>query len=159
MKVAVITPYHKVPTDWLVQCLESVRSQTYTSTHILVADGIPQDVVDTYGVQHLVLPRCHGDYGDTPRAIGSISAIGQGFDAIAWLDADNWFASYKAIGVMYPTTDIYCQCCLASGMGKRKVSVNKDARHTVCMPKPQLIRSMPQEEYDELMSGAAEEVS
>jgi tetratricopeptide (TPR) repeat protein len=39
-----------------------------------------------------VLPARHADYGDTPRAIGGLSAIGQGFDAIAYLDADNWYA-------------------------------------------------------------------
>lgn len=76
-----------------------------------------------------------------------------------WLNASNWHSSYKAIGVEWPSVDIYCQCCMASGAGRRKVSVNKDARHTVCIPKPQLIRSMPQAEYDELMAGAVEEVS
>jgi hypothetical protein len=29
--------------------------------------------------------------GNTPRAIGSLSAMNQGFDAIAYLDADNWY--------------------------------------------------------------------
>ena len=33
----------------------------------------------------------HADYGDTPRAIGSMLAIREGFDAIAYLDADNFF--------------------------------------------------------------------
>ena len=37
------------------------------------------------------LPESHNDYGDTPRAIGSISAFRQGLDAICWLDADNCF--------------------------------------------------------------------
>ena len=56
MKVAVVTPYYKVPPDWLGRCLESVRDQTYPSTHILVADGLAQDVIDTFDVQQIDLP-------------------------------------------------------------------------------------------------------
>jgi hypothetical protein len=33
----------------------------------------------------------HDDYGNAARAIGSVSAIVREFDAIAYLDADNWF--------------------------------------------------------------------
>jgi hypothetical protein len=31
------------------------------------------------------------DYGNTPRAIGGISAAVRGFEAITFLDSDNWF--------------------------------------------------------------------
>lgn len=91
MRVAVVTPYYKTPDEWLLQCHESVLRQTYPCTHILVADGRPQDCVARLGAQHIVLPLRHADYGDTPRAVGSMSAIGQGFDAIAYLDSDNWY--------------------------------------------------------------------
>ncbi len=37
------------------------------------------------------LPTCVADFGDTPRAVGSFHAVGLGYDAIAYLDADNWF--------------------------------------------------------------------
>jgi hypothetical protein len=37
------------------------------------------------------LPRLHDDVGSTPRLIGSYHAIGLGFDAVAFLDADNWY--------------------------------------------------------------------
>jgi hypothetical protein len=47
--------------------------------------------VNQFAAQHIVLPRAHGDHGDTPRAVGSASAIGQGFDAIAYLDVDNQY--------------------------------------------------------------------
>lgn len=91
-RVAVITPYRRVPDEWLRKCLESVRDQSTSCTHILVADGEPQSLVDDYpDVQHIVLPVGHADFGDTPRAVGSMSAIGQGFDAICYLDGDNWF--------------------------------------------------------------------
>jgi hypothetical protein len=34
----------------------------------------------------------HGDNGNTPRSLGGLAAMNEGFDAIAFLDADNWFA-------------------------------------------------------------------
>lgn len=92
MKIAVVTPYYDVPADWLRQCIDSVAAQTIPCTHIVVADGKPQDLVDAYPVQHVRLPVRHNDFGNTPRGLGSVSAISQGFDAIAYLDADNWFS-------------------------------------------------------------------
>ena len=91
MKIAVITPYYNTPNDWLTTCHESVSAQTHPCTHIFVADGAPQEIVSTFDAQHIISEANHGDYGDTPRAMGSASAAGQGFDAIAWLDADNWY--------------------------------------------------------------------
>jgi hypothetical protein len=38
-----------------------------------------------------MLAGSHGDYGNTARAIGALSAINQGFNPILFLDADNWF--------------------------------------------------------------------
>src|SRR5271166_697694 len=90
LKVAVVTPYHREPTEWLAQCIAGVAAQTYPCTHILVADGFPRPDLVPPAAQHIQLPRAHADNGNTPRAIGSISAIGEGFDAIAYLDADNW---------------------------------------------------------------------
>jgi glycosyltransferase involved in cell wall biosynthesis len=91
MKVAVITPYFKTPVEWLHECHLSVKTQTYPCTHFIVADGQPYDVVDSWHAQHIKLPVNTSDYGDTPRGVGSVAAIGQGFDAIAYLDADNWY--------------------------------------------------------------------
>jgi glycosyltransferase involved in cell wall biosynthesis len=91
LKVAVVTPYYQERQDWLLHCHESVANQSYPCTHIMVADGFPNDMVARLGVLHIVLPRRHRDYGDTPRAIASLSAISLGFDAIAYLDADNWY--------------------------------------------------------------------
>ena len=93
MKVAVITPYYKTPDEWLLKCHQSVKAQTHACTHVLVADGHPQPIVDGLEAQHLCLPVNIGDYGDTPRGLGSVLAISQGFDAIAYLDADNWYSS------------------------------------------------------------------
>lgn len=90
-RVAVVTPYYRFETDWLESCCESVRAQTFPCTHILVADGFPSDAVAACGGQHITLPVRHSDWGDTPRAIGSVSAVSQGFDAICYLDIDNWY--------------------------------------------------------------------
>ncbi len=92
MKVAVITPYYNTPDEWLLKCHHSVIAQTHPCTHILVADGRSQTVTDALEAQHVCLPVNIGDYGDTPRGIGSVLAISQGFDAIAYLDADNWYS-------------------------------------------------------------------
>lgn len=93
MRVAVVTPYFREPIAWLRECHASVLAQTHACTHIMVADGHPRvDVGAWPGVRHVTLPNSHGPGGDTPRAIGSIEAIGAGFDAIAYLDADNSYA-------------------------------------------------------------------
>jgi hypothetical protein len=92
-RVAVVTPYFRTPNRWLERCLASVRAQNYSCTHFLIADGEPQQIVKDFGCEHIILPRSHGDYGDTPRSIGSLKAIEQGFDAVAYLDADNWYQS------------------------------------------------------------------
>jgi acetyltransferase-like isoleucine patch superfamily enzyme len=79
----------------LKQCCESVRRQTVPATHILVSDGDPSlELPDDSAIQLIRLPLCHEDCGNTPRAIGSLSAISQGFEAIAYLDADNWYEAH-----------------------------------------------------------------
>ena len=93
MKIAVVTPYFREPPEILQRCMESVRAQTHPCTHYLVADGHRSPVVDAGGpdLRHIVLPVAHGDYGGVARTIGSLRAAADGYDAIAWLDADNWF--------------------------------------------------------------------
>ncbi len=92
MRVAVVTPYHGEAPEVLWRCHASVMAQTHRATHIMVADGQPSAAVASWDVQHLVLPSRHGDGGDTPRGLGALTALNQGFDAVAYLDADNWFA-------------------------------------------------------------------
>lgn len=92
MRVAVVTPYFKEPASWLGRCIKSVRDQTHPATHFVVSDGHPQSWLDDVGVRHLRLGRGHADFGNTPRCIGGLLAAGEGFDAIAFLDGDNWFA-------------------------------------------------------------------
>lgn len=92
MKVAVITPYYNEPVGILTRCHNSVLRQTYKDiTHIMVADGNPNLWCDEQKIEHMILPVSHNDTGATPRALGALSAFSRGFDAIAFLDADNWF--------------------------------------------------------------------
>jgi glycosyltransferase involved in cell wall biosynthesis len=92
MKIAVITPSYRTDPSHLVQCLKSVREQTERCMHFLVWDGeVPTEIETHDDLQLIQLPKAHRDAGNAARAIGSVSAIRQGFDAIAYLDADNWY--------------------------------------------------------------------
>jgi glycosyltransferase involved in cell wall biosynthesis len=91
-KIAVVTPYYKEDDDVLQKCHMSVLRQSYSCTHILVADGHPKSLFDEQPkTMHIILPQASGDMGNTPRAIGGILADAYGFDAVAYLDADNWY--------------------------------------------------------------------
>jgi glycosyltransferase involved in cell wall biosynthesis len=91
VKVAIVTPYHRESEAILRQCHNSVLAQDYPCEHIMVADGHARAAVNDWQCHHITLPRSHGDNGNTPRTIGSLYAINQGFDAIAYCDADNWY--------------------------------------------------------------------
>ena len=92
-KVAVITPYFKEPLSVIQQCHKSVLAQTEPCLHVLVADGHPRRRINQWSADHIRLPRSHGDIGSTPRLIGCYHAIGLGVDTVAFLDADNWYAT------------------------------------------------------------------
>ncbi len=92
MKVAVVSPYYKEAPELLDRCNRSVQAQTHPCTHFMVADGHPVSLFDgRERTEHIVLPHPNGDYGNTPRAIVSLLAAAYGYDAVAFLDADNWF--------------------------------------------------------------------
>ncbi len=86
----VITPYYREDASLLERCIRSVRAQTVPTAHFLVADGHPQDWIDSEPVRHLRLDRAHGDFGNTPRGIGAMLAVSEGLAPIIMLDADNW---------------------------------------------------------------------
>jgi hypothetical protein len=44
-----------------------------------------------WNVRHVILPVAHADVGNTPRSVGSLLADAEGYDFIAYLDADNWY--------------------------------------------------------------------
>ena len=93
MRIAIITPYHNEDTSVLIRCHESVVAQTCDTIHIMVSDGTPHPMVDTWSnTEHMLLGNCHNDAGATPRAIGALSAFSRGYDAVAFLDADNTYS-------------------------------------------------------------------
>ena len=105
MKIAVVTPYHAEDVAELAACVRSVADQELAPhdeiERVLVADG-----GDTLrGVEAariarrrapmpkmISLPVAHADYGNGARAVGALDAVARGFDAVAFLDADNWYA-------------------------------------------------------------------
>jgi hypothetical protein len=91
MRVAVVTPYYKETDEILTQCHNSVVAQEASCDHFLIADGFPNPLVTGWRAEHIVMPRAHADNGNTPRVVGAISAFNLGYDAVAFLDADNWF--------------------------------------------------------------------
>lgn len=100
MKVAIITPYFKESDSTLERCHASVLNQTYPNIHhIMIADGHPSawceersgSYLSKMKLEHITFPKSHNDAGATPRALGALSAFSRGFDAVAFLDADNWY--------------------------------------------------------------------
>ena len=87
MKTYCITPVHNPNIDYLKQNIESIRSQTKEVKHMLVFDGQGldqrkiRDRVDLSEIEIMQLPESHGDYGDIPRFLGSVSAFRRGAEA------------------------------------------------------------------------------
>jgi glycosyltransferase involved in cell wall biosynthesis len=91
VRIAVVTPYYREPIAMLTQCHESVRRQGVAADHFMIADGHPLDAIDGWDVRHVRLHRSHDDNGNTPRGLGGLLARNEGYDFIAYLDADNWY--------------------------------------------------------------------
>lgn len=91
-RIAVITPYYDENPSILAKCISSVSEQTKNCDHFMIADGLPQSWInDVQNIRHLVLDKPHGNNGNTPRGLGSYIAKCEGYDAITFLDADNWY--------------------------------------------------------------------
>lgn len=90
-RVAVITPYFRIDPEKFRRCCASVAAQTFNCDHILVADGEPQSLPDNFELTHICLPQNIGNSGASPRGFGAQYAFVQGYDAVAFLDADNWY--------------------------------------------------------------------
>ncbi|WP_374331157.1 glycosyltransferase family 2 protein [Aestuariivirga sp.] len=90
-RVAVVTPYYKEPDEEMRRMLASVAAQTMPCHHIVVSDGFPNPLASAPGVTHIALGAAHADNGNTPRYVGALAALALGYDAVAFLDADNWF--------------------------------------------------------------------
>ncbi len=100
LRVGIVTPYYKESPGVLKACHDSVVAQTYACTHYMVADGHPQPHVDGWNVVHIPLANSHGDNGNHARWVGALAALADGCNAIAFLDADNWFAPEHIAGMI-----------------------------------------------------------
>jgi hypothetical protein len=90
MRIAVVTPYFKEGRDVLQRCTDSVRAQSVPVDHIFVADGHPQNWIESYRhVTHIVLRHNTGDFGDTPRSLGFVMGMRSEYDILQFLDVDN----------------------------------------------------------------------
>jgi hypothetical protein len=90
-RFAVITPYHRETRGVIERCIDSVKAQSVAADHFLISDGVSQDWLDDAGVTHIRLAHAHHDFGNTPRGIGAMLAVAQGYDGIGFLDVDNWY--------------------------------------------------------------------
>ena len=122
---AVITPYYKEALEVLERCHHSCLAQEggWPLRHVMVADGHARPEIDGWDVEHITLPNAHGDNGNTPRCVGAISAINQGYWPILLLDADNWFQPWHLTTVValrqrHPSADVLAmgrECALPDG--------------------------------------------
>ena len=102
-RFAIVTPYYRETRETLERCIENVKGQSVATDHFVVSDGHPQNWLDGAGVRHLRLDLAHKDFGNTPRGIGAMLAVSEGYQAIGFLDADNWYER-----------DHVEQCCTAA---------------------------------------------
>lgn len=114
IRPAVITPYFDEDISVLERCLRSVAAQEYSATHFLVADGKAKQHLTNFDIEHLILPEPHRDYGNTPRCIGALSAINKGYNAILFLDADNWYEANHIEEAIKIKLDKVCTDVVAS---------------------------------------------
>lgn len=95
----VVTCSHE-PYSWIIQAIESVLNQTHTTRPITVCDGPLEGASDRETMSAIfkyldrsdrilsVMP--HKDNGDWARTVGALHAAAAGYDAIGFLDGDNW---------------------------------------------------------------------
>jgi len=91
MNICVVTPYFRTEIAWLQQAHDSVKAQTLPAHHIVVCDGSQPAGIEDFKGSHILLQRNYADYGNTPRLIGCFRALAREAEAIAFLDADNWY--------------------------------------------------------------------
>lgn len=74
-----------------------------------------------------------------------------------WLQPEDWSASYKARGVLWPTTKIPCQCCIATGRGNKMISMDLDRSYANGTPRRRTVHKMMVTEYEALVTGGSED--
>jgi len=91
---------------------------------MLVADGSPQSWIDAEQVRHIRLDKVHADNGNTPRGVGALIAIGEEYDGIGLLDADNWLDSDHVEACLDAAASceggiVHCDCVIAQRRFRR----------------------------------------
>jgi glycosyltransferase involved in cell wall biosynthesis len=123
-RVAAVTPYYNESEYMLRRCIDSVKNQTVKTDHFLVADGLGHDWLDQLVQRHLRLGKSHNDFGNTPRGLGSLLAASEGYDAIFYLDADNWIEPNHVYTCIQSATNAFgnwyqCDCTIAKRVFRR----------------------------------------
>jgi predicted O-methyltransferase YrrM len=91
-KIGVVTPSFRPDADVLLKCMMSVYTQSMPCVHYLIGDGEPVRIPNRpLYTRTASIPGPHRDTGNAARAVGCTLAIAEGCDAIAFLDADNWY--------------------------------------------------------------------
>lgn len=114
MRVAVVTPVFEESAQTLRRCFASVARQTVACGHFVVCDGRDPSTPPPPGARVVRLERSVADSGDTPRAIGSLLAIREGFEALAYLDADNFYAPDHLETMVRTVENAGCDMAVAS---------------------------------------------
>ena len=73
------------------------------------------------------------------------------------LQPDDWAASYKPVGVMWPSRHVPCQCCMEIN-GRRTMlkmlhTSKSNGEVTLLRPYPRMVVEMAKSEYNRLMAG------
>lgn len=89
-RIALITSYAGEDIDIIERCHKSITKQTVPCAHIIVSDGYEMNFTMMWNCQIIQTSHRHANYGDTPKWIGVMSALAQGFDYIGFVDADDW---------------------------------------------------------------------
>jgi Glycosyl transferase family 2 len=116
MNVCVVTPYYRTDLAWLQQAHDSVKAQSIPAHHIVVCDGSEPAQMSDFQGTHIILQRNYQDYGNTPRLIGSFRAVTRDADAIAYLDADNWYHPYHLEGLLRFAQENNLDACASARM-------------------------------------------
>ena len=135
-RTLIVTPYLRESRAVIERCIASVAAQSVPADHLLVADGGAAGWIDALPVRHIRLDRTHGDAGNTPRAIGLLLGIAEGYGALGLLDVDN---------ILAPD---HLATCLAAA----QAAPDRDyviARRRFCRPDGTPIAALPEEAIEE----------
>ena len=114
MNIAVVTPYFDESVDTLRRCHDSVVGQTLKARHLFVSDGRPNAELDHWDCGHLIIDGPNRDAGNLARGLGALQCATQGFDAIAFLDADNWYKPHHLANMAKIVEDYSVSVCAAN---------------------------------------------